>query len=160
MSRRPKSDRVCRRKQVFLVDWHALMRSAVAEWINRSPNLEVCGAAGDMSQAFRAVERLRPDVVVSEIMRPHDLGFIRQLHRRHPRLPILVFTIQDAAEFAARTREAGASGYLMKRASGDQLIQGIRAVLRYRKEGNGRTIANRSGRRQAVRRAETSKRET
>lgn len=126
------------RRRVFVVDPHALMRTVAAEWINRSSGLEVCGVVGGMDGAFHAIARLRPDLIVSEIMRPQDLGFIRELHRRHPHLPILVFTIQDAAVYAARTREAGASGYVMKDAGGDQLVWSIRAALRARKGRSAR----------------------
>ena len=130
MSKKSKTGRADGRRTVFLVDRHGLMRRAAAGWINRCSGLTVCGMAGGMATAFRSINRLRPDVVVSEIMRPHDLGFIRELHRRHPRLPILVFSIQDAAGYAARAREAGASGYLMKAAGGDQLVRSIRTVVR------------------------------
>ena len=121
------------RKTVFLVDRHALMRRVAADGVNLCSALAVCGMSGGVADAFRSIKRLRPDVIVSEIMRPHDLGFIRELHRRHPRLPILVFTIHDAAVYAARARAAGASGYLMKDAGGGQLVRSIRAMLRVRR---------------------------
>ena len=119
-----------RRKQVLLVDRHPLMRDIVARWVNRCDGLEVCGATGDVTRALQAVRQLRPDVVVSEIMRPYDFGFIRELHRRHPRVPILVFTIQDETVYAVHALEAGARGYLMKEAGGEKLIRCIRRLLR------------------------------
>jgi len=119
-----------RRRRVFLVDRHVLTRSAEAGWINRCSGLQVCGTAGGTVQAFRAVKLLRPDVVVTEIMRPHDLSFIRELHRRHPRLPILVFSMLDEAVYAARARAAGAYGYLTKEAKLGELARSIRAALR------------------------------
>jgi DNA-binding NarL/FixJ family response regulator len=118
-----------RRKRVLLVDWHALMRRAAAGWINRSSRLTVCGIAGGRAEALKAVERLHPDIVVSEILQPPDLGFIRELHQRHPRLPILVFTIQEEALYRERAAQAGASGYLMKEAGGEKLVQHVSAVL-------------------------------
>lgn len=122
-------------RSVLLVDRHALMRRAAAGWINRSAGMVVCGVASGITQALKAVQRLRPDVVVSEIMRPEDLGFIRELHRRHPGLPILVFSIQDERLFGQWVRRAGASGYLTKAAGGDQLVQSIRAVVQRRRAG-------------------------
>jgi DNA-binding NarL/FixJ family response regulator len=132
MSKKLTTDLARRLGRVFLVDPHALMRSAAAGWINRCSGLEVCGMAGGMAQAFKAVKRLRPDVVVSEIMRPQDLGFIQELHRRHRRLPILVFSIRDEEAYAARALEAGARGYLMKDVDGDTLVANIRKALRGR----------------------------
>ncbi len=135
MSTKPKTDWASQRRRVLLVERHAFMRRAAAAWINRCFDLEVCGMAGGMARAFRAVQQLRPDVVVSEIMRPHDLGFIRELRRRQPRLPILVFSIHDQAVNGARARAAGARGYVMKEAGGDELVQSIRTVLRGRRNG-------------------------
>ena len=130
MSKKPRTDLV--RRRVLLVDRHALMRCAATGWINSCSSLEVCGTADDKAQAFRSVKRLHPDVVVSEILQPQDLGFIRELHRRHPRLPILVFSMRDEAVYGARARAAGAGGYLMKAAGGDKLVRSIRALLRGR----------------------------
>jgi DNA-binding NarL/FixJ family response regulator len=110
------------------------MRCVVAGWINRCPALEVCGMATGPVQALRAVRRLRPDMVVSEILRPHDLGFIRELHQWCPRLPILIFSILDEVEYGAQAREAGAVGYVMKEAGGDELVRSIRSVLRRRRD--------------------------
>lgn len=108
------------------------MRCVAAKWINRCPGLNVCGVARGVTQALRAVTHLRPDVVVSEIMRPHDLGFIRELHRLHPRLRILVFSILDETVYGARVRACGADRYLPKTAGGMELIRSLRAILRRR----------------------------
>ena len=135
MTRKPTAEQARRCGRILLVDRHALMRHAVAGWINHCPSLEVCGTASGPSQAFHALKRLHPDVVVSEIMEPPSLRFIRELHRRQPGLPILVFSIQDAALYGAQAREAGASGYLMKAAGGNNLVQNICSVLRRRRNG-------------------------
>jgi DNA-binding NarL/FixJ family response regulator len=139
MSRKPKTEQGRRRKSVLLVDRHALIRHAAASWINHCPGLEVCGLAGGRAQAFRAVKRFHPDVVVSEIMQPHDLGFIRELHRRERGLRILVFSMRDPAQYGAQARAAGASGYVMKAAGGENLIRNIRSVLRRRSNGRAGT---------------------
>jgi DNA-binding NarL/FixJ family response regulator len=72
---------------------------------------------------------LKPDIVVTEILVQQDLEFIRTLHRRHPRLPILVFSFRDENWYAPRVLEAGADGYLFKSVSVDRLVDGIRGVL-------------------------------
>lgn len=121
--------RLERHRRVYLVDRHALMRRAAAEWINHCEALAVCGMAGGTAKAFKEINRLHPDVVVTEIMRPTDLDFIEHLHRAHPHLPILVFTIQEEALHRQRAEAAGASGYLMKETGGDQLVRAIQTVL-------------------------------
>lgn len=130
MGRESAEDKPGRRWRVFLADPHVLMRSAAAQWINASGALRVCGLAGGMAKALREIDRLRPDIVVTEIMRPQDLGFIQELHRRQAHLPILIFTIQEKALFKGRAEKAGAAGYVMKGAGGNRLVQSIRAVLR------------------------------
>jgi DNA-binding NarL/FixJ family response regulator len=139
MSQKRKTEQARRRKTVLLVDRHALMRRAAASWINHCPGLEICGTASGTAQAFRAVKRFHPDVVVSEIMQPQDLGFIRELHRRQPGLRILVFSMWEQAQYGAQARAAGASGYVMKEAGGATLVRNICSVLRGRPNGSAGT---------------------
>ena len=128
--RRQRTSEAARRPQrVYLVDGYALMRRVAAEWIDRCSSLTVCGMAGGRGEAFKAIKRLRPDIVVSEIMGPLNLDFIRELRQRHPRLPILVFTMQEEELFRDRAKEAGASGYLTKGVDGGMLVTRIWKVL-------------------------------
>jgi DNA-binding NarL/FixJ family response regulator len=116
-------------KRVFLVDQSSIVRLVLAEWLNRTPDLVVCGQADTTRKALRAIAQLKPDIVVTEILVQQDMTFIQALHRRHPRLPILVFSFRDEACFAPRALEAGADGYLFKGVSVDKLMNGIRGVL-------------------------------
>jgi DNA-binding NarL/FixJ family response regulator len=103
-----------KRKRIFLVDQSPLARLAVAQQLQQTPGLAVCGQS-------------RPDIVVTDIIQ--DLSFIRNLHRRHPRLPILVFSARDEACYAPRALEAGADGYLLKEGGRDLLVESIRHAL-------------------------------
>jgi DNA-binding NarL/FixJ family response regulator len=118
-----------KRKRVLVVDQFPVARQALSEWINRTPDLTLCGAAHTKAGALTAVTQLKPDVVVTEILDQQDLSLIRSLHRRHPRLPILVFSFRDEGWYAPRALEAGADGYLMKGVSIDGLVDGIRGTL-------------------------------
>jgi DNA-binding NarL/FixJ family response regulator len=84
-----------RRRRVFLVDQFPVSRLAVTEWLKLTPDLTVCGEAATEAGALTAVQRLQPDVVVTEVLHRQDFGFVRGLHERHPRLPILVFSFRD-----------------------------------------------------------------
>lgn len=120
------------RKRVLIVNGVSIWREALTSTINQSPGLDVCGEAFDEKSAFELVRRLQPDLVLSEILRPQDLGFVHDLHRLYPRLPILAFSLRDEEAYAARALEAGARGFLMKGVPGDVLVAGIREVLKGR----------------------------
>jgi DNA-binding NarL/FixJ family response regulator len=116
-------------KRVFLVDQFAIVRLAVVEWFNRTPDLVVCGATDTAASALKAIRWLKPDIVVTEILIQQDFKFIETLHARHPRLPILVFSFRDEAWYAPRALEAGADGYLLKGISVDGFVAAIRRTL-------------------------------
>jgi DNA-binding NarL/FixJ family response regulator len=116
-------------KRIFLVEPFSIVRLAIAEWLTRTPDLAVCGEADNAASALKSINRLRPDIVLTEILGPQDLKFIQTLHQAHPRLPILVFSFRDETWYAPRALEAGADGYLQKGASVDGLADGIRRAL-------------------------------
>jgi DNA-binding NarL/FixJ family response regulator len=116
-------------KRVFLVDQFSIVRLTVAEWLNRTPDLIVCGSTDNATKALKEIRRLKPDIVVTEILSQQDFKFIRTLHRLHPCLPLLVFSFRDEAWYAPRALEAGADGYLLKGVSVDGLVDGIRRIL-------------------------------
>lgn len=134
MSPKQKSDQAENRERIFVVDDQPLMRIAVADWINRTADLELCGEADSAEHALKALEWARPSLVLTEIMKPQDFSFIQLLHRRHHRLPILVFSFRDEAWYALRALAAGACGYLMKNVEGVRLLAGIHDAL------NGRLV--------------------
>jgi DNA-binding NarL/FixJ family response regulator len=118
-----------RRRRVFLVDQFPVSRVAVLEWLKQKSDLTLCGQAASPKGALTFVRDLKPDVVVTEIMRQQDLGFIRNLRECHPRLPILVFSFRDEEWYAPQALEARADGYLMKGVNRSDLIEGIRGAL-------------------------------
>lgn len=127
-----KSDTNAARRRVLLVDDHPLMREGVANWINRSADLEVCGEAETAEDALQLAGKLRPDIVVADISLQGKSGFelIKDLHPVHPRLPVLILSMHEEAFYADRAIRAGAAGYIMKDAGGAKLVDAIRQVLR------------------------------
>ena len=126
----PRRARPSQPWRVLIVNGLAVWREALTHQINRSRDLMVCGVASGETAAFQMVRRLRPGLVLTEILHPPNLSFIRKLHRRHPRLKILTFSCQEETAYARRALAAGAKGYLMKDAGGDRLVAAIREVLR------------------------------
>jgi DNA-binding NarL/FixJ family response regulator len=131
MKRKASSHGATGRARILLVDDHPLMREGVAQWIRRASDLEVCGEAETAAAAVIAVEKLKPDVVLTDISLPGRSGIelIKDLQVRHPEVPVLVLSVHDESLYAGRALRAGARGYLMKRAGGERLVQGIREVL-------------------------------
>lgn len=119
------------RRRILLVDDHPLMREGVAQWIRRAPDLEMCGEVENASDAVTAVERLRPDLVLTDISLPGRSGIelIKDLQVQHPEVLVLVFSMHDENLYAGRALRAGARGYVMKCTGGERLLQGIREVL-------------------------------
>lgn len=121
-----------KRKRVLLVDKFAFSRSTASRWVRQTPDLAVCGEVDSDIAALYAVEQLKPDAVVTEVLSERDLAFVRALNKKHPYLPILVYSVRHEEPHAARALEAGADGYLMKGADADELLEGIRATLQGR----------------------------
>lgn len=119
------------RKRILVVDDHPLMREGVAQWIKRAPDLEVCGEAESAAQALSLVEKLKPDLVLTDISLTGGNGIelIKDLQVFDPGLPALVLSMHDESLYAGRALQAGARGYVMKRAGGDRVVEAIRLVL-------------------------------
>jgi DNA-binding NarL/FixJ family response regulator len=126
-SGRPKS-------RILLVDDHAVVRDGIALWINRSPDLEVCGTSSQTREAVESIERLRPDVVITDIGMPGRDGIelTKDIKARWPDLPVLIFSVHDESLYAGRALRAGARGYCNKNAGAEALLESLRTVLRGR----------------------------
>ena len=120
------------RRTVFIVDDHPLVRESLAVLLNRQPDLQVCGEAGDSAAAYAAIERLRPDAVVVDISLPGEsgLGLIKKLQALTPVPRAIVLSMHDEAFFAERALRAGARGYVMKQEATDKVIEAVRHVLK------------------------------
>lgn len=120
------------KRRVLLVDDHPFMRAGLAQLIDRQSDLAVCGEAGEPAAALRQIAANRPDVVLTDLTMPGRSGleFIKDLKAQYPELTILVVSMHDEAIYAERALRAGAKGYIMKEAGGENLLAAIRSVLR------------------------------
>ncbi len=119
------------RKRILLVDDHPMMRAGLSQLINRQPDLFVCGEAGDPASASQELQRTQPDLVLTDISMPGRSGFefIKDLLAESPERRILVVSMHDEVIYAERALRAGARGYVMKEAGGENLLAAIRQVL-------------------------------
>ena len=120
------------KKKVMVVDDHPFMRSGLAQLIDRQPDLQVCGEAGNPAEAQQELGKCLPDLVITDMTMPGRSGleFIKDLLAIRPDLPILVISMHDEVIYAERALRAGARGYMMKEAGGDNLLTAIRQILR------------------------------
>jgi DNA-binding NarL/FixJ family response regulator len=119
------------RKNILLVDDHPMTRAGVAQLINKQPELRVSFEAGNPSEAFNALSKLKPDLMLTDMTMPGRSGieFIKDVLAMHAGLPILVVSMHDEMIYAERALRAGARGYIMKEAGGEKLLAAIRRVL-------------------------------
>lgn len=119
------------RMNIFLVDDHPMVRERLTEIINHQPDLRVCGEAEDAPEAFGAIDKLLPDLVIVDLTlkRSHGLELVKQLKASHPRTPVLVLSMHDELIFAERALRADARGYITKQEATTRIMAAIRCVL-------------------------------
>ncbi len=119
------------KKNVFIVDDHAILREGLSRLINSEDDLAVCGESDNTSDALQAVANCKPDVVLVDITLGDGSGIrlIENLMYSHPGLPTLVLSMHDESAYAERCLKAGARGYIMKQEKSGSLLSAIRKVL-------------------------------
>ena len=116
--------------RVLVVDDHPVVREGLVSVLEDQPEIEVVGALGSAEQAVAQVGRLRPDIVLLDLELPgmDGVAAIPRLLAAHPGAGVIVFTAYDTEERVLGALRAGARGYLLKGASGQEIGQAIRAV--------------------------------
>ncbi len=114
--------------RLLLVDDHAVVRSGLRMLLDDQDDVEIVGEAGTSQEALRRVSEDKPDVVVMDIGLPDESGIIatRQIKEIHPEIAIVALTIHEDEEYFFKMLEAGASGYVPKRAASEELLTAIR----------------------------------
>ncbi|MFD8420467.1 response regulator [Streptomyces sp. NPDC059466] len=116
--------------RVLIADDQQMVRQGFTVLLNTQPDIEVVGQAVDGLDAIAKVTELAPDVVLMDIRMP-ELGGIdatRHITTETPRIRVLVLTTFDLDEYVYEALRAGASGFLLKDASADQLAEAVRVV--------------------------------
>jgi DNA-binding NarL/FixJ family response regulator len=116
--------------RVLVVDDHPVVREGLVSVLEDQPEIEVVGAVDSAEQAVAQIGRLRPDIVLLDLELPGMDGVtaIPRLLAAHPAAGVIVFTAYDTEERVLGALRAGARGYLLKGASGQEIGQAIRAV--------------------------------
>jgi two-component system response regulator NreC len=116
--------------RLLLVDDHTVVRVGLRLMLQSEADIEILGEAGSAAEAIEAAERLGPDVILMDIGLP-DLSGIdatREIKQRFPKIAVVALTIHEDQEYFFKMLEAGASGYVPKRAAPDELLTAIRSA--------------------------------
>lgn len=118
--------------RLMLVDDHKVLRSGLRELINQQPDLEVVAEADTTRQARTLADREHPDLVILDLTLPGggSLELIEELVERGPVSRVLVLSMHNDPVYARAALGAGATGYVVKTASEEDLLAAIRAVQR------------------------------
>lgn len=116
--------------RVLVVDDHELFRQGVSGILSRSEDIEVVGEAENGQVAVEKCATLLPDVVLMDINMPvcGGLEATRLIKRENPYVKILILTVSDAEEMLFEAVKSGASGYVLKNANPQIVIDGVRRV--------------------------------
>jgi DNA-binding NarL/FixJ family response regulator len=129
------TDTAAQTLRVVVVDDQALVRSGFSMILGVEPDLEVVGEASDGAAAVEVVQRLRPDVVLMDVQMPNVDGIeaTREIVDRNL-AKVIILTTFDRDDYLVDGLRAGASGFLLKNAEPEKLVDAVRVV------GNGHAL--------------------
>jgi two-component system response regulator NreC len=116
--------------RLLLVDDHAVVRTGLRMLLENEADIEIVGEAGTGQAALQMVERLHPDMVVMDIGLPDMTGIevTRQVKQQWPQVAIVALTIHEDEEYFFQMLQAGANGYVPKRAAPEELLTALRTA--------------------------------
>lgn len=118
--------------RILLADDHGVVRKGLRFLLERQPEMEVVGEAGNGREAVLLAERFRPDVVIMDIAMPQLNGIeaTAQIVRRNADVGVIILSMYSDEGYLKRTLSAGAKGYLLKDSAESDLVRAVQAVAR------------------------------
>lgn len=119
-----------KKTKILIADDHALVRQGIASFLQMSEEFQVVGEASNGMETIEAVKKIKPDIVLMDISMP-GLGGLEatlEIKKIAQDVKVIVLTQYEDAVYIRRFFKAGASGYLLKKAVGEDLLTAIRAV--------------------------------
>jgi DNA-binding NarL/FixJ family response regulator len=117
--------------RIVIAEDHTIIREGLRSLLSSNPNFEIVGEAEDGREAIRCVEKLKPDLILTDLSMPRMNGMeaIKEIRRISPVTKILVLTVHKAEEYILATFRAGADGYLLKDSTHTELVMAVKKVL-------------------------------
>lgn len=118
--------------RILLADDHGVLRAGLRALLNAEPNFTVVGEAENGRQAIALAHELQPDVLLLDISMPEPGGIevTRQVRQDCPNTRVLILTVHEDESLLQEAIQAGAAGYIIKRAVEAELINAVRAIWR------------------------------
>jgi len=116
--------------RLLVVDDHEIVRAGLKQLLAESKEFTVAGEAGSGVDAVKRVNDFDCDAVLLDISMPdiNGIDILKEIKRRKPALPVLILTMHPEEDYAINVMRAGASGYLQKDCSPDDLISALRTI--------------------------------
>jgi len=116
------------RVKVLVVDDHEIVREGIRMVLAADPELEVVGVASSGEEAIDRVRELEPNVVLMDIGMPGLSGFeaTRRIRESHPATQVVALTVHDSEGYVFQMLQAGATGYVVKRAPSEDVIAAVK----------------------------------
>jgi len=116
--------------RLVLAEDHTILREGLRALLAQNPAFEIVAEVDNGRDAVRAVGALQPDLVLMDLSMPgmDGLTAIREVKRRYPDVRVLVLTVHKTEEYIRSALEAGASGYVLKDASRQELLMAIQTL--------------------------------
>ena len=119
--------------RIVLADDHEVVRQGLCRILGSREDWEICGEAADGRAAVDLALKLKPDVVVIDLLMPelNGLEATRQIRRALPDTEVLIFTMRETVELIREVLAAGARGYVLKSASGRRIIEAVETLAKH-----------------------------
>lgn len=117
--------------KVLVADDHAVVRKGIAQILGETGDFRCAGEASDSDELLGLLRKGGWDVLVLDLNMPGrgGLDVLKDIRKMWPRLPVLVLSMHDEEQFAARVLKAGAAGYLNKESAANELVAALRKVV-------------------------------
>jgi DNA-binding NarL/FixJ family response regulator len=118
--------------RIVIADDHTVVRTGTRQILEQEPDLKVVGEAANGEDAVQLINSLKPDIAIVDIAMPvmNGIEVTRKVKKTSPGTAILILSTYDNDEYVFALLEAGAAGYLLKDASGQDIVNAVRAVNR------------------------------
>ncbi len=121
-----------RKYRILVVDDHPIVRRGLAQFLEGTPDMEICGGAESLAEAMQEIEKTCPDLILVDISLKdsHGIELIAAVKERFRHVKMLVWSMFDEKLFAERALRAGGSGFINKQEPIEKVLVAIRQVLR------------------------------